>query len=556
MLTNMKIRTGLLLVLGLFSAALWAAVCMAWLDARQSGKAMDEVIRLSDRQIEPLHDTERLMLTALVNMDNAYIKLQHGDQITANDYTRKASAALLQAKNTIDAYRAASALIGSGDPLAAHVLDAYANYTNVLTSREEALYDVSLDAYVAATANAEQADTTFEATLRDVIQHAEHMRDDLRNASSRRSTMAVYLAGVLFVLSLALTVFYWVLFDRVLLQPLRAAGQHFDRISGGDLSTPINGISNNEIGVLLSALQRMQHSLMKTVSVIRQGTNDVHDSAQNIARGNIELSSRTEQQAAALEETAATLGQLSAAVKQNAENSQHTTQLARDAANNATQGGEIVSRIVNTIGRVSESAHKITDIVGVIDGIAFQTNILALNAAVEAARAGVQGKGFAVVATEVRSLALRSAQAAKEIKILIEDSVARVKLGSEQVTHAGQTMQQIVASVNDVMHTMNKVSIATSEQSDGIEQVSLAVIQMDQSTQQNGLLVEQTASAAEALRTQADRLVESVSLFQVDGEQRGAAQAVRQSIQARRQSADRERYSVVSSHGPSGASTG
>jgi len=520
-------------VLGLFSAALWAAVCMAWLDARQSEKAMDAVIRLSDQQIEPLHDTERLMLTALVNMDNAYINLQHGDQIKANDYTRKASAALAQAKNTIDAYRAASGPSGANDPLAAHVLDAYANYSNVLTTREEALYDVSLDAYVAATANAEQADTMFEATLRNVIQHAEHMRDDLRNASSQRSAMAVYLAGGLFVLSLALTVFYWVLFERVLLQPLRAAGHHFDRISGGDLSTPIDGISNNEIGVLLSALQRMQRSLMETVSVIRQGTNDVHDSAQHIARGNIELSSRTEQQAAALEETAATLEQLSAAVKQNAENAQHTTQLARDAANNATQGGEIVGRIVNTIGRVSESAHKITDIVGVIDGIAFQTNILALNAAVEAARAGVQGKGFAVVATEVRSLALRSAQAAKEIKILIEDSVARVKLGSEQVTHAGQTMQQIVASVNDVMHTMNTVSIATSEQSDGIEQVSLAVIQMDQSTQQNGLLVEQTATAAEALRAQADRLVESVSLFQIDGEHRGAVQAVRQSGDSR-----------------------
>ena len=533
MLTNMKIRTGLLLVLGLFSAALWAAVCMAWLDARQSGKAMDAVIALSDQQIEPLHDTERLMLTALVNMDNAYINLQRGDQIKANDYTRKASAALAQAKNTINAYRAANGSNGAGDPLAARVLDAYANYSNVLTSREEALYDVSLDAYVAATSNAEQADTMFEATLREVIQHAERKRDDLRTASSRRSTMAVYLAGALFVLSLALTVFYWVLFERVLLQPLRTAGHHFDRISGGDLSTPINGISNNEIGVLLSALQRMQHSLRETVSVIRQGTNDVHDSAQHIARGNIELSSRTEQQAAALEETAATLEQLSAAVKQNAGNTQHTTQLARDAANNATQGGEIVSRIVNTIGRVSESAHKITDIVGVIDGIAFQTNILALNAAVEAARAGVQGKGFAVVATEVRSLALRSAQAAKEIKILIEDSVARVKLGSEQVTHAGQTMQQIVASVNDVMHTMNTVSIATSEQSDGIEQVSLAVIQMDQSTQQNGLLVEQTATAAEALRAQADRLVESVSLFQIDGEHRGAVQAVRQSGDSR-----------------------
>jgi len=523
MLTNLKIRTGLLLVLGLFSVALWAAVCMAWLDARQSGRAMDAVIRLSDQQIEPLHDTERLMLSALVNMDNAYIDLQRGDQIKANDYTRKASAALQQAKTTIDAYRAASKQDGAADPRAARVLDAYANYTNVLTTREEALYDVSLDAYVAATANAEQADTQFETTLREVIQHAEQMRDALKNAANQRSSTAIYLAAGLFVLSLLLTGFYWILFDRVLLQPLRAAGHHFDRIAGGDLTAPINGISNNEIGVLLAALQRMQHSLMQTVAVIRQGTDDVHASAQHIAGGNIELSSRTEQQAAALEQTAATLEQLSAAVKQNAENTQHTTQLARNAASDAVQGGEMVARIVGTMGQVSESAHKITDIVGVIDGIAFQTNILALNAAVEAARAGVQGKGFAVVATEVRSLALRSAQAAKEIKKLIEDSVTRVQLGSQQVTQAGQTMQQIVASVNEVMHTMDQISTATSEQSDGIEQVSLAVIQMDRSTQQNGALVEQTSAAANGLKQQADGLVESVSLFQIEVRQPEAA---------------------------------
>jgi len=506
MLTNLKIRTGLLLVLGLFSVALWAAVCMAWLDARQSGRAMDAVIRLSDQQIEPLHDTERLMLSALVNMDNAYIDLQRGDQIKANDYTRKASAALQQAKTTIDAYRAASKQDGAADPRAARVLDAYANYTNVLTTREEALYDVSLDAYVAATANAEQADTQFETTLREVIQHAEQMRDALKNAANQRSSTAIYLAAGLFVLSLLLTGFYWILFDRVLLQPLRAAGHHFDRIAGGDLTAPINGISNNEIGVLLAALQRMQHSLMQTVAVIRQGTDDVHASAQHIAGGNIELSSRTEQQAAALEQTAATLEQLSAAVKQNAENTQHTTQLARNAASDAVQGGEMVARIVGTMGQVSESAHKITDIVGVIDGIAFQTNILALNAAVEAARAGVQGKGFAVVATEVRSL---------------------VQLGSQQVTQAGQTMQQIVASVNEVMHTMDQISTATSEQSDGIEQVSLAVIQMDRSTQQNGALVEQTSAAANGLKQQADGLVESVSLFQIEVRQPEAAHSER-----------------------------
>lgn len=513
MLANLKLRTGLLIVLGLFSVALWGSLFVAWSNARQSAHALDAISRLSDEQIEPLHETERLLLSALANMDNACINLQRGDQIKANDYTRKASAALLQAKQIFDAYRR----VAASDPRAAQVLDAYAKYENVLTLREEALYDVSLDAYTAAASNAEQADASFQATLRAVIQHAEQTRDEERQASERRAMLSAYLAGGLFALTLGLCMLAWGFVERFLLRPLRTTGQHFERIAQGDLSARIDGISRNEIGQLLAALQRMQGSLSDTVDGIRRGTDDVNRNAQDIARGNLDLSSRTEQQAAALEQTAATLEELSAAIKQNAEHTRHSNQLARTAAQEATQGGEIVTRIVDTMGKVSESAHRITDIVSVIDGIAFQTNILALNAAVEAARAGVQGKGFAVVATEVRSLALRSAQAAKEVKTLIEDSVQRVAIGSEQVSQAGGTMRQIVASVNQVMLTMDEIATATAQQADGIEQVSTAVIQMDRSTQQNGALVEQTASAADALRNRAEQLVQLVAAFTLDG---------------------------------------
>ncbi|WP_050477632.1 methyl-accepting chemotaxis protein [Herbaspirillum rhizosphaerae] len=515
MFAKLKIRTSLLFVLGIFSLALWTAVFIAWTDARQSARAMNELIALSDKQIQPLHEVERLFQSTLINMDNAYINLVRGDQVKANDYTRKASTALQEAKKTFENYRKGDQSASGLAERSQQVGQAYDAYTKVLEGREVALYDVSLDAYAAATTSAEEADRVFASTLRTVIRHAESVRDTLSAASEQRYMIAVYLAGGLFVFSLLLVGLYWMLFDRVLLRPLATTGMHFDRIAGGDLSSPVEGASRNEIGVLLGALQRMQQGLVETVSSIRNGTEDVNRSARDIAEGNIDLAARTEQQASSLEETAATLEQLSAAVKQNAENTRHTNQLAATAAGDAVKGGELMTRIVGTMGEVSVSANKISEIVSVIDGIAFQTNILALNAAVEAARAGTQGRGFAVVATEVRSLALRSAEAAKEVKVLIGESAACIDLASAQVIETGRAMEQIVTSVNTVMNTMNEISIATQEQAEGLEQVSRVVVEMDKSTQENAALVDQTAEAANALTRQADSLVQSVSVFNI-----------------------------------------
>ena len=515
MFAKLKIRTSLLFVLGIFSLALWMAVFIAWTDARQSAKAMNQLIDLSDKQIQPLHEVERLFQSTLINMDNAYINLVRGDQVKANDYTRKASMALQEAKKTFENYRKGDQSASGLAERSQQVGQAYDAYTKVLEGREVALYDVSLDAYAAATTSAEDADRVFASTLRMVIRHAESVRDALSTASERRYTIAVYLAGGLFIFSLLLVGLYWMLFDRVLLRPLATTGMHFDRIAGGDLSSPVEGASRNEIGVLLGALQRMQQGLVETVSSIRNGTDDVNRSARDIAEGNVDLAARTEQQASSLEETAATLEELSAAVKQNAENTRHTNQLAATAAGDAVKGGELMSRIVGTMGEVSVSANKISEIVSVIDGIAFQTNILALNAAVEAARAGTQGRGFAVVATEVRSLALRSAEAAKEVKVLIGESAACIDLASAQVIETGRAMEQIVTSVNTVMNTMNEISIATQEQAEGLEQVSRVVVEMDKSTQENAALVDQTAEAANALTRQAGNLVQSVSVFNI-----------------------------------------
>ncbi|OZI35131.1 methyl-accepting chemotaxis protein [Bordetella genomosp. 1] len=328
-----------------------------------------------------------------------------------------------------------------------------------------------------------------------------------------RALMAVAAAVVL---ALLLMIIARIVFGRLVVRPLIEAGQHFDRIAAGDLTARVDVRNSNEIGQLFAALKRMQESLTRTVSQVRRGVDEINVGAQEISAGNTDLSSRTEQQAASLEETAASMEELASTVKQNADNARQANQLAASASDVAERGGSAVSEVVHTMEAISGSSRKISEIVSVIDGIAFQTNILALNAAVEAARAGEQGKGFAVVAGEVRSLAQRSAQAAKEIKVLIEDSVSKVGTGSQQVERAGNTMQEIVASVKRVTDIMGEISAASEEQSSGIDQVNRAVAQMDEVTQQNAALVEEAAAAAGSLQDQAQRLAEAVAVFKIN----------------------------------------
>ncbi|AVQ84065.1 MULTISPECIES: methyl-accepting chemotaxis protein [unclassified Variovorax] len=302
-----------------------------------------------------------------------------------------------------------------------------------------------------------------------------------------------------------------------IVRPLGQALQVAETVAAGDLSTNIKVESRDEAGQLMQALKNMNESLAKVVGEVRTGTETIATASGQIASGNQDLSSRTEEQASSLEQTAASMEELTSTVKQNADNARQANQLAVSASEVAVKGGSVVSQVVDTMGSINASSKKIVDIIGVIDGIAFQTNILALNAAVEAARAGEQGRGFAVVASEVRSLAQRSAAAAKEIKTLIGDSVEKVEEGSKQVEEAGRTMDEIVGSVKRVTDIMGEITAASQEQTSGIEQINQAITQMDQVTQQNAALVEEASAAAQSLQEQAGSLVQTVSIFKLDG---------------------------------------
>ncbi len=363
--------------------------------------------------------------------------------------------------------------------------------------------------------------TLFPAAKKDMealmalqlrVAKAEYEAAMARYSSTRITSMA------LIVLALGLGLGLSAYLARGILRELgaepREAAAVAQAVASGDLSQDV-AVRPGDEASLMAQMARMQQSLMQTVALVRGNAESVATASAEIAQGNSDLSQRTEQQASTLQQTAATMEQLGSTVRNNADSARQASELAVNASSVAERGGEVVGQVVETMRGIHESSRKIADIIGVIDGIAFQTNILALNAAVEAARAGEQGRGFAVVAGEVRSLAQRSADAAKEIKTLIGTSVERVEQGSAQVDTAGQTMQQVVASIQRVRDIVGEISSASSEQATGIGQVSDAVSQMDQVTQQNAALVEQSAAAAESLKGQAEQLVHAVASFRL-----------------------------------------
>ncbi|KQV80180.1 chemotaxis protein [Massilia sp. Root351] len=401
----------------------------------------------------------------------------------------------------------------------------------VLAARER--YDVVQTAFIAKSADTAKRDenvvyllttvrkeqTAYLNSLTDLVKY---QTEAVAKASTEAKAAYVGARNMMMALTviaaaLAAAVVYWI--TRSITHPLNRAVGVAEAVASGDLTQRIECDTADETGQLLRALKNMNESLARTVGRVRSGSDTISTASSEIASGNLDLSSRTEQQASSLEETASSMEELTSTVTQNAENARQATTLVVSASEFATKGGKVVGEVVATMGAIKESSNKIVDIIGVIDGIAFQTNILALNAAVEAARAGEQGRGFAVVASEVRNLAQRSAAAAREIKALIGESVQTVDAGARLVDEAGATMEGIVKAVRQVADIMTEISAASQEQSSGIAQVNQAIVSIDDVTQQNAALVEEAAAAAQSMRDQAEMLAGAVSVFRLAEQQ-------------------------------------
>ena len=515
MLKNLKITTGIVAVLFLFSALLTITGFLFYSSVSQAGRNFSHTEQLTLQQ-QQLSDSVQTLIKTRVTISRVAIRFLKNQKDPAS---LASIAKLLEvAKQSADkadeyfqAYKTAPALPGQHAEVTKNVEAAYNKMHETMLASVDFLKNNNYQGY--GNLDAQEAQDNLDKAYQTWRSANYQLMKQIAAENDSNYSNMLWTLLIIAIIALVTVATVWAGLRTLLLKPLSMATDYMRAISAGDLTQEIASESQNETGRLLRQLEEMRSALVVTIRSVDDATQSIFTGAAEVSAGSTDLSSRTEQQAAALEETAASMEQLTSTVKLNAENAQQATTMAKDASVMASQGGQIVAKVIANIEQISESSKQIASIIGIIDSIAFQTNILALNAAVEAARAGEQGRGFAVVAGEVRSLAGRSASAAQEIRTLIDQSTQRVNSGSTHASEAGDVVGSIVNSVNSVTQLMAEIASASAEQTRGIEQVSKAVSEMDGVTQQNAALVEESASAAASLEDQATQLRQSVAVF-------------------------------------------
>ncbi|MFM0119294.1 MULTISPECIES: methyl-accepting chemotaxis protein [unclassified Paraburkholderia] len=512
MFSKIKVASGLLCVLAAFCVFQLVTVGLGFWSLTRTHDDVGDLSNIALKQVDAVNETTQHLMDARINLSRAGTRMVRGGS-EPTDIVQHAREQLTAADQSFAAFMSAPKTGDENGARAAALAERYKKLHDALAELVQFLDSNNIQAFL------DQPTQSFQ----DAYLGESHNFVQFGNAASRASLdsidtrMATFRAVsiVILLVLVAGTFAVYAALRRGVVAPLEEAGRHFDRIAQGRLDQPIAGRGTNEIGRLFSGLAKMQASVARTVQTVRESADSIHLGADEIATGNADLSARTENQAASLEETASSMEELTATVRQNAEHAREANALAETALEATSRGSEVVNEVVDKMRGIAQSSDKIAEIISVIDGIAFQTNILALNAAVEAARAGEQGRGFAVVAGEVRGLAQRSAQSAKEIKTLISESVAEIQGGSTLVEHAGEAMSNVSASISRVTQMMAEISASSLEQSTGIEQVNQAVVQMDEMTQQNAALVEEAAAAAASLHQQTQQLKQAVSVFEI-----------------------------------------
>ncbi|HHU4047385.1 TPA: methyl-accepting chemotaxis protein [Enterobacter cloacae] len=514
MLTKLKIYSAISLIIGLFAVMLFGVTAYSVYDAVSNNKNFKRIVVASENN-DQMRDAAYNISAVMANTNGLMLQAALGNPVSENVAKHTVNVVKLARRN-MDAFMASPFNTEEESRLAAEVNAAFNEVYKVANVKLGYLRNPA--GYTGSLENDMELRTALRNKVDQYTDASARISESYIHASERgyQIMLGVGIVVLILAVGLLLAVRYWL--RHTLVRRMETTVEMLRRVAAGDLSQPIDAGSQNEIGAMLTELETMRTSLTSTILGIRDSVQRIHTNAQEIAHGNSDLSSRTEEQAAALQETAASMEQIKTTVRQNADNAHAARELAESASHNAHNGGEVMQSLEQIMAQITTSSRQIADINGVIDSIANQTNILALNAAVEAARAGEQGRGFAVVAEEVRNLAKRSADAAKEINQLINTSVNNIDIGSRQVGQASTVMQEIVTSVAQVTQIMGEITSASDEQSAGINQISQAVNEMDLVTQQNAAMVEEAAMAAGELEAQSDALEKLVAQFRLNHE--------------------------------------